>query len=94
MALVDKNVDKHGVRKEATAFLNYLWTPEAQAVFAQYGYRPVDPTVAAANASQFPTPKDLFTISYFGGWSKVSQPMFGTTGTITSLMNQVYTGKK
>ncbi|HEX6811142.1 MAG TPA: sulfate ABC transporter substrate-binding protein [Planctomycetota bacterium] len=67
-ALIDRNVDAHGVRAEAQAFFEYLWTTEAQKKLAYCGFRPVDDAVAAANRSQFPQPKDLWTIEYLGGW--------------------------
>ena len=65
VALVDKYVDKHGNRKAAEAFVAFLFTPDAQNVFAQYGLRSVDPEVAKATASQFPAVTDLFNIDYF-----------------------------
>jgi sulfate/thiosulfate-binding protein len=46
VAVIDSNVDKHGTREVAEAFVQYLWSPEAQRVFAQHGFRPVNPDVA------------------------------------------------
>ena len=46
----------------AQAFLDYLYTPEAQQIWADNGYRPVDPEVLKENEDKFPTPKGLFTI--------------------------------
>jgi sulfate transport system substrate-binding protein len=63
-------------KPQAKAFLQYLWTPAAQAVFAKHGYRPVVPSVAKRFASQFPTPKTLFTIDDLGGWDKVMTDFF------------------
>jgi sulfate transport system substrate-binding protein len=48
VALIDSYVDKHGTREVAEAFVQYLWSPEAQRVFAQHGFRPVNPDVAKA----------------------------------------------
>ena len=62
VALVDKYVDKHGNRKAAEAFVAFLFTPEAQTIFAEYGLRSVDPKVAKATAAQFPAVEDLFPI--------------------------------
>ncbi len=47
VALVDTYVDKHGTRDVAQAFLDFLWSPDAQRVFAQNGFRPVNADVAA-----------------------------------------------
>ncbi len=76
VAVVDGYVDKHGTRAAAEAFVNFLFTPPAQQVFAQYGFRPVDPAVAQANASQFPPVADQFTVDQFGGWNKANQDIF------------------
>jgi len=47
VALVDVYVDQHGTREVAQAFIDFLWLPEAQQVFAENGFRPVNPDVAA-----------------------------------------------
>jgi sulfate/thiosulfate transport system substrate-binding protein len=46
VALVDTYVDKHGTREVAQAFIDYLWSPEAQQAFANHGFRPVNEDVA------------------------------------------------
>ncbi len=91
VAVVDSSVDKHGTRAAAEAFVAFLWTPDAQRIFAKYGFRPVEPTVAKdeAIAKQFPAIKDLFKIDEFGGWKTVSKDLFGKTGKITALINSV-----
>ncbi len=48
VALVDVYVDKHGTREVAQAFIDFLWSPEAQTIFAEHGFRPVNEEVAAA----------------------------------------------
>ncbi len=81
VAVVDVNSDKHGVTEVADAFVKFLYTKEAQQIFAQYGFRSSDPDVLKATASQFPTVTDLFTIGdQFGGWSKAKPIYFGDTG--------------
>jgi sulfate transport system substrate-binding protein len=70
----------------AHAFVNWLWSPSAQTTWAKQGYRPVDKTVLSQFSSKFPTPPQLFTISYVGGWSKVSKSFFAPgTGSITKI---------
>ena len=59
---------------DAKSFVKFLLTPQAQKIYAQQGYRPV--VKSAAAPGQFPTPKQLFTIEKFGGWSKVSDEFF------------------
>jgi sulfate/thiosulfate transport system substrate-binding protein len=58
----------------AKAFVDYLLTPEAQQVFVDKGYRPVDQQVAAT--ANFPKPSGLFTIADLGGWSEVNRKFF------------------
>jgi sulfate/thiosulfate-binding protein len=59
---------------EAKAFLDWLVTPEAQKIYASKGYRSVLPDVV--DESTYPTPKTLFKIDEFGGWSKVNEEFF------------------
>jgi sulfate/thiosulfate transport system substrate-binding protein len=63
-------------KPQARAFLRYLWTPAAQAVFAKHGYRPVVAAVARRFSSRFAEPKTLFTIDDLGGWDKVMTDFF------------------
>jgi sulfate transport system substrate-binding protein len=60
----------------AQAFNDYLYTPEAQTLLAEAGFRPVDPTVASRFASKFPTPTRLWTIADLGGWKAVDSSLF------------------
>jgi len=75
VAVVDANVDKHGTRAVATAYLQYLYTRPAQQIIAKNYYRPIDTTVAAQYADKFPHLK-LFTIQNFGGWTKAQAAHF------------------
>jgi sulfate/thiosulfate-binding protein len=76
VAVVDKNVDKHGTREVAEAFVKFLYTPEAQREFAKVGFRPVDPTVAEEVAKQFAPVKTLFTAQDLGGWGEIQKKFF------------------
>lgn len=79
-AVVDKYADLHGTRKVAEAFVEYLRSKEAQTVFAEYGFRPVDEEVLKANESRYPVPSGLFDISYLGGWDKVRETLYSKKG--------------
>ncbi|MDN0077182.1 sulfate ABC transporter substrate-binding protein [Crenobacter sp. SG2303] len=80
VAVVDKNVDKHGTRKAAEAYLKFLYTPEGQEIAAQNYYRPRDPKVAAKYAAQFPKVK-LFTLNEtFGDWRRAQAKHFNDGG--------------
>ena len=76
VAVVDKNVDKHGTRKQAQAYLEYLYTPAGQELAAQNYYRPIDTKVAAKYAKSFGK-VNLFTIDQvFGGWASAHKAHF------------------
>ncbi|WIG59059.1 MAG: Sulfate and thiosulfate binding protein CysP [Ktedonobacterales bacterium] len=79
-AVVDANVNRHGTRKVAEAFVAFLASPAAQQVFASSGYRPIDATVAQANAAKYPAVTDLWTIDFLGGWKAVKASFFGDSG--------------
>ena len=76
MAVVDKNVDKHGNREVSEAFVKFLFTPEAQREFAKVGFRPVDPTVSKEVKSKFPYIARLYTVADIGGWGTVQKKFF------------------
>lgn len=90
VAVVDANVDKKGTRDLAQAYLEFLYTPEAQEIIARNHYRPADEEVAKRYASQFPNVK-LVRIddSIFGGWQKAQKRHFGDGGTF----DQIYRPK-
>lgn len=71
----------------AKAFLDFIWSPEGQQIFADYGYRPVDDTVLEENAKAFPVPPGLFTIADLGGWAKVDDEFFDDeSGKVTEVL--------
>jgi sulfate/thiosulfate transport system substrate-binding protein len=90
VAVIDTYVDKHGNRKLVEAFVAFLFTPEAQKVFADTGgLRSVDPEVAKATSSKYPPVEDLFPISYFGGWSEATPKYFGDDGIYSTAITEV-----
>lgn len=85
VAVIDQYADKHGVRAAAQAYLEYLYSPEAQELAAKHYYRPRDPTVAARYRAQFPALK-LFTVDEtFGGWAKAQAAHFKDGGTFDQI---------
>lgn len=90
VAVVDTYVDKHGTREAAEAFVQFLFTKEAQEVFAKHGLRPLDPDVAAETKSQYPAVSDLFTITdQFKGWAEATPKYFGDDGIYTKAIIDV-----
>ena len=81
VSLVDANVDKHGTRKVAEAYLKFLYTKPAQQIIAKNFYRPIDPQVAAEYAAKFPR-LQLFSIDRnFHGWKVAQAAHFADGGT-------------
>jgi sulfate/thiosulfate-binding protein len=73
-------------KSQAQAFVNWLWSPAAQTIWAKKGYRPVLQSVASQFSSQFPTPPELFTINSLGGWSQIDKTFFDSSnGSITKI---------
>jgi sulfate/thiosulfate-binding protein len=72
----------------AQDFLKYIWSDAGQEIWAENGYRPVNPKLV--DPKQFPTPKDLFKISQFGGWSKVNDDFFDDeTGSVAKIEGEL-----
>lgn len=87
VALVDRVVDRRGTRKVAQAYLEYLYTPEAQDIIGRNFYRPVEAKAAAKYEKQFPK-LNLVTIDEaFGGWQKAQKTHFVDGG----VFDQVFT---
>jgi sulfate transport system substrate-binding protein len=86
VAVLDKNVDRHGTRKVAEAYLQFLYSKEGQEIEAKNFYRPRDLQVLAAHSADFPK-LPLYTIDYiFGGWTKAQLTHFADGG----VFDQIY----
>ena len=90
VAIVDKNAEAHGNVELATAYLEYLYSPEGQTIAAQNHYRPSAPDTVTDQALVAAFPKiDLISIDdpLFGGWKEAQPKHFGDGG----IFDQVYT---
>jgi len=76
VAVVDSYAKKHNSEDVAKAFVEFLYTPEAQRTFADNGLRPVLPAVANEVAAKYPAPTDLFTVRDLGDWADVDTKIF------------------
>jgi len=86
VAVVDSVVDKKGTRREAEAYLNYLYSPEGQEIAAKNFYRPRLAEIVAKYADRFPK-IPLFTVAeVFGGWDKAQATHFAEGG----IFDQIY----
>jgi len=85
VTVVDKVADRRGTRAIAEAYLQFLYTLEAQEIVARHHYRPRDPEVAARHAGRFADVK-LFTIDdAFGGWQQAQRTHFADGGTFDQI---------
>ena len=89
VTVVDKNVDRKGTRKVAEAYLNFLYSEEAQDLIGKNFYRPVSAKAQAKYAKQMPK-LNLFTIDQaFGGWDRASKEHFADG----AVFDQIYSKK-
>jgi sulfate transport system substrate-binding protein len=90
VAIVDKVVDDRGTREQATAYLNYLYSPVGQKLAAKHYYRPVYPQHAdPEDLKRFPEVKRLTVDETFSGWQKAQQRFFSDGG----VFDQIYQPK-
>jgi len=76
VAVVDRNVDKHGTRAMSEAYLKFLYSPQGQEIAARHHYRPRSQQVMARYANQFPKVQ-LFTLKdMFGDWNAATAKFF------------------
>lgn len=81
VALVDAVVDRRGTRTVAQAYLEYLYSPEAQRLAAKHYYRPSDPTAAdPVDLARFKPLKLITVDAVFGGWAAAQQAHFAEGG--------------
>jgi sulfate transport system substrate-binding protein len=80
VAVVDKVVDKKGTRKVASAYIEFLFSPQGQEIVARHYNRVNDANVAKKYAAQFPQVKLVTVESVFGGWEKVTAEHFKDGG--------------
>ncbi len=86
VALVDKNVDKHGTRAVAEAYLKFLYTDEGQEIGAHHHYRPRNAAALARHAAEFPALKLISIDAAFGGWQKAHLTHFADG----AIFDQIY----
>lgn len=92
IAIVDTYVDAHGTREVAEAFLEFVYRPEIQLVFAESGFRPVNQELILSDealAEKYPPVEDQFTIEDFGGWEEVVPNLFEEDGIYTRMIAEV-----
>jgi sulfate transport system substrate-binding protein len=87
VALIDKIVDQRGTRAAADAFIQYLYTDEAQEIIAKWGYRPQNAAALEKHTDTLPPIKKLFTVKdVAGSWREAQKKFFGDGG----IFDQIY----
>ena len=91
IAVVDKNVAKHGTKEVAEAFVKFLYSTEAQTEFAKVGFRPVDETVAKEKqfVDLYPKVKDLSTVKDLGGWDEINKKFFADGAAFDQIQSKI-----
>jgi sulfate transport system substrate-binding protein len=86
VAVVDKVVDKKGTRAVAQAYLEYLYSPEGQAIAARHYYRPRSEGALAKAPVAFPRLTLVTIDEAFGGWASAQRTHFNDGG----VFDQIY----
>lgn len=86
VAVVDKVVDQKGTREQATAFLQYQYSPEVQKLLTTYNLRVHDADVVKETAGQFPEVKLINPTEVLGSWDEITQKHFGSNGVLDQLL--------
>ena len=80
VAVVEKVVEKRGTRKQAQAYLEFLFSAEGQEIIARHYFRPRDPAVLKKYAARFPAIRTFSVDGLLGGWKAVQQAHFADGG--------------
>lgn len=94
VAIVEPNVEKHQTKELAKAYLDFLYTPEAQNIIAKHHFRPRDNAALAANVKQFPTIPTFTVEDKLGGWDKVKTEHFGAGGRFEKISTNKFNAEK
>jgi len=88
VAVVDKVAGQHGASAVATAYLQYLYSPEGQSIAARHYYRPRNAAVAKQYAAQFPKIKLLTIEQVFGGWGPAQKWQLNSGGVFDQVFHR------
>ncbi|TAK99173.1 MAG: sulfate ABC transporter substrate-binding protein [Aquabacterium sp.] len=93
VSVVDKNVDKKGSRKQAEAYLKYLWSDEGQAIAAKHHLRPRSDKLLAQYKAAFISVPTFTVDEVFGGWKKAQAEHFNDGGIYDQILTAGRAGK-
>jgi sulfate/thiosulfate-binding protein len=90
LAVVTKNTERKGTTAAAKDYLEFLYTPEGQAIIAKHFYRPTDPSILEANRATFPDMKLFDITAVAANWDDANDKYFGEG----KIFDQIYKPKK
>ena len=88
VAVVDKVADKRGTRKQAEAYLKFLYSPQGQTIIARHYFRPRDEAAFKASATKYPEIKTFQVEKLLGTWKAVNAQHFADGGTYDQIMSK------
>ena len=88
VAVVDKVAQRHGTEKIAHAYLDYLYSPEAQELAAKYYYRPQNKAIAAKYAYLFPKVNTFTVAQGCGSWKNAQARHFADGGSFDQIYSK------
>jgi sulfate transport system substrate-binding protein len=86
VSVVDKVVDRKHTRRQAEAYLQWLYSDEGQEIAARHGLRPRNAKVLAAHAKEFPKVETFTVDELFGGWRTAQKTHFDDGGTYDQIL--------
>jgi sulfate transport system substrate-binding protein len=88
VAWIDKNVARNGTEKVARAYLNYLWSAQAQQIISNFNYRVYNQQVMAQEKTRFPDTQLFDVADIFGNWPELMKQHFANGGELDQLIKQ------
>lgn len=89
VTVVDVNVDRKGTRKVAEAYLEFLYTDDAQHLAAKHYYRPSNPEIAREYSDRFPDAKLVTIEQWFGSWQDAQDTHFNDGGKFDEILENI-----
>ena len=80
VSVVDKVVDRRNTRRQAEAYLKFLWSDEAQEIAAKHNLRPRSAKILGKYTKAFPKAKTFTVDEIFGSWKKAQKEHFDDGG--------------
>ena len=88
VAVVDSNAKEHGSEEAAKAYLEYLYSDEAQRLAGENYYRPSSEEILQEFSDQFNLDMNLVTIDDFGGWDEAYQTFFDDSAVFDEIYSE------